>query len=144
MLSGRCLCGGVHYTIARPPRKMVHCHCSICRRSTGASFATSAVVEASDFSVRAGEDLISSFESSRGYRRYFCSRCGSPLYGSSEQAPQIVLVRCGTLDADPQVRPSTHIHVGDRAPWVELSDDLEKFEGPVAADDIRRVYFSEK
>ena len=122
---------------------MVHCHCSICRRNTGASFATSAVVSAADFSVRAGQDFIANFESSRGYRRYFCSRCGSPLYGSSEQAPQIVNVRCGTLDADPQIRPSAHIHVGDRAPWIDLSDDLETFEGPVGVDDFRRVYLSE-
>jgi len=143
MLGGRCLCGGVRYTIARPPRRIVHCHCSICRRSTGASFATTAVVGASELSVVAGQDLIANFESSPGYRRYFCSRCGSPLYGSSERAPQILLLRCGTLDADPHVRPSVHIHVGDRAPWTEISDDLEKFEGPVAAEDIRRIYFSE-
>ena len=121
---------------------MVHCHCSLCRRSTGASFATTAVVAASDLSVLSGQDLIAHFESSRGYRRYFCSRCGSPLYGSSEAAPQVLLLRCGTLDADPQARPSAHIHLGDRASWIEVSDDLEKFEGPVGTEDIRRIYFS--
>lgn len=143
MLSGRCLCGGVRYTIARPPRKMVHCHCSNCRRSSGASYGTAAVVGASDLSIVGGKDLIANFESSRGYRRHFCSRCGSPLYGASEQAPQILLLRCGTLDADPQVRPSVHIHVADRASWIEISDDLEKFDGPVGAADVGRIYFSE-
>jgi limonene-1,2-epoxide hydrolase len=143
VLSGRCLCGGVRYTIARSPHRMVHCHCGNCRRSTGASFATAAVVRACDLSVLDGRDLIANFESSRGYRRYFCSRCGSPLYGASEHAPQILLLRCGTLDVDPLVRPSVHIHVGDRAAWIEISDDLEKFEGPVGAEDIRRIYFSE-
>jgi hypothetical protein len=52
-------------------------------------------------------------------------------------------LRCGTLDDDPRVRPSFHIHVGDRAPWIEISDDLEKFEGAVGADDIQRLYFPE-
>jgi hypothetical protein len=121
---------------------MVHCHCALCRRNSGASFATSAIVGASDFSVVAGQDLIASFESSPGYRRHFCSRCGSPLYGSSDQAPQILVLRCGTLDADPLVRPSVHIHVRERAPWIEISDDLERFEGPVGPEDARRIYFS--
>jgi hypothetical protein len=121
---------------------MIHCHCGLCRRNSGASFATSAIVGASGLSVVSGQELIANFESSRGYRRCFCSRCGSPVYGSSDQAPQILVLRCGTLDADPGVRPWAHIHVGDRTPWVEITDDLERFEGPVGADDVRRIYFS--
>jgi hypothetical protein len=123
---------------------MVHCHCSICRRSSGASYATSAVVRACDLSVVVGQDLIAHFESSPGYRRHFCSSCGSPLYGSSEQAPQILLLRCGTLEADPKVRPSAHIHVGDRAPWVEIADGLETFDGDLGPDDLQRLYFSDE
>jgi hypothetical protein len=143
MLSGRCLCGDVRYTIAHRFRRMVHCHCSICRRESGASFSTAAVVRVSDFSVVAGRDLIANFESSPGYRRHFCSRCGSRLYGFSEQVPQIILLRCGTLDSDPEVRPAFHIYVADRAPWIEISDDLRKFEGQVPSEDIPRLYFRE-
>ena len=113
----------------------------MCRRSSGASFGTSALIEASAFTVVEGHGLVAVFESSPGYRRYFCSRCGSPLSGVSDRAPQLVLLRCGTLDSDPEVRPSAHIHVADRAPWIEIADDLERFAGPVGADDFRRVYF---
>jgi hypothetical protein len=35
------------------------------------------------------------------------------------------------------------MHAGARAPWIEIADDLEKFEGAVGADDIQRIYFSE-
>lgn len=142
MLNGRCLCGGVRYTIKRPPRVMYHCHCSICRRSTGASFATAAIASLSDFSVTAGQDLVANFESSKGIRRHFCSRCSSPLYALAERAPRDLWLSCGTLDGDPQVQPLFHRNVGDRAPWVEIADDLEQFEGDVGPEDLQRLYFS--
>jgi hypothetical protein len=120
---------------------MYHCHCSICRHSTGASFGTAAIAALSDFSVVAGQDLVANFESSKGLRRHFCSRCGSPLYVLTEGAPQTVALNCGTLDGDPEVRPSFHRNVGDRAPWIEITDDLERFEGNVGPEDLKRVYF---
>jgi hypothetical protein len=121
---------------------MYHCHCSLCRRSSGASFTTAAIVGLGDFTVVAGQDLVANFESSKGIRRHFCSRCGSPLYALAERAPGALWLYCGTLDGDPKVRPSFHRNVGDRAPWVEISDDLEKFEGDVEPKDLQRLYFS--
>lgn len=144
MISGQCLCGGVRYSISGPPIRMVYCHCSLCRRSSGSSFGTSAVCRASDFSVVCGPELLTSFESSPGYRRWFCSRCGSGLYGTMEEAPELVSVRCGTLDSDPLIRPTVHIHVADRAPWVEISDALERFDGPVDPAEMSRIYHWEK
>jgi hypothetical protein len=122
---------------------MYYCHCSICRRSSGASFATAAIVGLSDFSVIEGHGLVASFESSKGIRRHFCSRCGSPLYASAELSPETLWLSCGTLDGDPLVRPSFHRNVADRAPWVEIVDDLEKFEGAVGPEHLKRLYFSE-
>ncbi len=107
-----------------PLRSMYHCHCSACRRANGASFATNASLTAADFSLVAGEDLISNFESSEGVRRHFCSRCGSPIYASVEQSPNMFYLRCGTLDGDPHTRPAFHIYVKTRAPWQDISDQL--------------------
>jgi hypothetical protein len=95
-----------------------------------------------DFSVTAGQDLVANFESSKGVRRHFCSRCGSPLYARAERAPQALWLSCGTLDGDPKVRPLFHRNVGDRASWVEIADDLEQFEGEVGPEDLQRLYFS--
>jgi hypothetical protein len=35
--TGRCLCGSVQYTIAGAPTTVLDCHCSMCRRESGAS-----------------------------------------------------------------------------------------------------------
>jgi hypothetical protein len=122
---------------------MYYCHCSNCRRNTGSSFSTAAIVDRSDFSIVAGQDLLSSFESSEGVRRHFCSRCGSPLFGTSERSPETLWISSGTLDEDPLVRPSFHRNVGDRAPWVEITDGLEKFDGDLGPEDLQRLYFSD-
>lgn len=34
-VTGACLCGAVRFEADRPPRRITHCHCSMCRRATG-------------------------------------------------------------------------------------------------------------
>jgi len=124
MLRGSCLCGQVAYEIRGAPKLMYHCHCGTCRKANGAAFATNLIVAADDFAVVAGREALASFESSPRKRRYFCSRCGSPVYSHAEATAQIVSVRSGTLDGDPGLRPSVHTHVASRAPWDEICDGL--------------------
>jgi hypothetical protein len=41
--------------------------------------------------------------------------------------PDSVWVTFGTLDDDAGVRPSVHMFVGSKAPWVEINDPLPQF-----------------
>lgn len=124
MLTGSCLCGQVRYEIRGEPKLMYHCHCGTCRKANGASLATNLILSADDFAVVAGRDLLAAFESSPRKHRYFCSRCGSPIYSHSQHTAQIVSVRCGTLDTAPAQRPSVHTHTASKAPWTEICDGL--------------------
>jgi hypothetical protein len=117
MLTGRCLCGGVRIEIEGSLGPVVQCHCSLCRRASGTAFATNASVRADSFRAAAGAELVREYESSPGYFRAFCSRCGSPLYGSGERFPELRRVRLGVLDGDPGARPAAHVWVGSKAPW---------------------------
>jgi len=127
MLRGACACGTVRFEITGPLGPVVSCHCSICRRASGAAFASNASVPASRFQLLQGRDAISEFESSPGYFRAFCSRCGSPVYGRSARYPAMRRVRLGTLEGDPQTRPVAHVWVSSKAPWFEISDSIEQF-----------------
>jgi len=124
VITGQCLCGAVRYQINAAPLTMYHCHCLQCRRASGASFATSMLVRTESFELTAGEDLLSSFESSPRKRRHFCSKCGSPIFSADEASPQIRSIRSGTLDGDPEVRPGHHIHVGSKSAWFDICDAL--------------------
>src|SRR5262245_24449457 len=108
MLQGSCLCGQLRYEIRGRPLLMYYCQCGPCRKASGSSFATNIIVGADDFALVAGRELLAAFESSPSKRRHFCRACGSPIFSQAAATRQILSVRCGTLDADPEVRPATH------------------------------------
>ena len=37
-MTGSCLCGGIRYVVHGPLGPVVHCHCSMCRKATGAAY----------------------------------------------------------------------------------------------------------
>lgn len=128
MLKGSCLCGGVRYEIDGALEAITNCHCSLCRKMSGSAFSSGASVPAHNFRVVAGKEMLNQWESSPGYFRNFCSRCGSPLFKIKAKDPHVIRLRVGSLDSDPGVKISKHMHVGSKAPWVELRDGLPQTE----------------
>ena len=124
MLKGSCLCGGIRYEIDAELKAASNCHCGQCRKASGAAFGTGATIPTASFKFLAGEELLKEWESSPGKRRCFCGRCGSPILKRNDSRPETLRLRLGTLDTDPGVRPSKHIYVGSKAPWVEIKDGL--------------------
>lgn len=135
MIRARCLCGDVRIEITGQLGPIVHCHCSRCRKASGAAFGSNADVRSRYWNVVAGAERIREFDSSPGVKRAFCSRCGSPLYARMDAWPGLRRVRLGGLDGDPGSRPQAHLHVASKAAWDALADDgLARFdaEGPPA------------
>jgi hypothetical protein len=62
MLKGHCFCGAIRYEAGSSPVLETNCHCSICRRTSGAPFVTWFTVSASEFRITSGVPV--SFESS--------------------------------------------------------------------------------
>ncbi|MDX1512555.1 MAG: GFA family protein [Gammaproteobacteria bacterium] len=116
----------MNYEITGSIRSAGHCHCSICRKSHGAAFATWAQIDPDQFRWSSGPDLVECYQSSPGHHRCFCKRCGSPLVAT--QGGKVSEVVLATIDGDPQVRPEAHIFVGSKAPWYEIADPLPRFE----------------
>jgi hypothetical protein len=125
-INGACLCGAVRYEIASQLIDAGNCHCSMCRKAHGAAFATYASIRPDEFRWTSGEEFVSFYESSPNASRVFCSVCGSTL-GGAEQG-KINAITLGTVDGDPGIRPRSHIFVGSKAPWHEISDALPQFE----------------
>lgn len=127
-IRGSCLCGGIRYQVERSGfGKVVSCHCSMCRKATGAAFRTRASVSAAAFQWLAGESLVSKYESSPGETRTFCRVCGATLPTFFRDHPDQIGLPLGTLDDDPGVRPAAHVFVDSKAPWFEIADDLPQY-----------------
>ena len=128
MLTGSCLCGGVCYEIHGRLTHPLNCHCSMCRKAQGAAFRSRAGVRAKDFKFVSGEELITYFESSPGNYRVFCRVCGSPIHSKFDSNPEVFGLPLGALNEDPQIKPTLHVFVGNKAPWDEITDSLPQYE----------------
>jgi hypothetical protein len=130
MLTGGCLCGGVRYEVTGPFLRAGHCHCSRCRRHSGAAFSTLGRVRREDFRLASGADLVAVYRPEGGMVKAFCSVCGSSLFGGTWPEGPEISIRFGTLDGDPKIRPQDHAHVASKAAWDEILDDLPRHPGP--------------
>ena len=123
-LSGKCLCGGVHYEVADEFSYAANCHCSNCRRATGSAFKPFAGIERTKLRITEGEANLMIFGEANGHDAH-CRICGSLLW-SVVRGGAFVHVAMGTLVDDPAIRPSSHIFVGSKAPWFTITDDLPR------------------
>lgn len=124
MITGRCYCGAITITASEAPSAVVYCHCSDCRRATGAPVAAFAAFDEAvvTFSPNEGQKTTSSSTATRS----FCGECGSPLSGRYAYLPGQVYVALGVLDQAHELAPQFHAHDGERLPWLRIEDDLER------------------
>lgn len=138
MSRASCLCGQVQWELDGPFEWMSHCHCSRCRKTHGAPFATYVAGAATGFRLHGGEHVVRWESAPESFRR-FCGRCGSVVPGDAFDGR--VFAPAGNFDDDPGTRPLAHIFVASKAPWYEICDSLPRFDAfppgvdaPVLAD----------
>lgn len=125
-MRGSCLCGDVGWEGAGEGHLVHHCHCGMCRKSTGTAFVTMGGFDVATFRfTKRGE--VTRYRSSATAERCFCARCGSGVPG--EPFGEHVFVTFGSLADDPGGRALAHIFVASKAPWYEIPDDgLPRFD----------------
>jgi hypothetical protein len=131
-LHGSCLCGGVRYVVTAPFRRANLCHCTRCRKHSGAAASAQGRVAAEGFALLEGEALLTVWRpDDGGMAKVFCRVCGSSLFGGSWPDGPEVSIRLGPLDGDPGIQVQFHSFSTDPAPWeVPCEDGLPRFDGP--------------
>ncbi len=125
-LAGKCFCGAVHYAVADEFVYAGNCHCSNCRRTTGAAFKPFAGIERHKLSLTKGQSDRMIFGDEDGGDIH-CKLCGSLLYSVVREGA-FVHVAMGSLVDDPSIRPDRHIFVGSKASWFTITDDLPQYD----------------
>ena len=130
IVEGSCLCGDVAFEITGSSSRMVHCHCSRCRRGRSAAHATNLMYGIDAFRFKRGADKVAEYKvpEAQYFTAVFCKRCGSAAPRVSRERA-IVVVPAGALDTDPGARSTAHIYVGSKASWYRITDKLPQFEG---------------
>lgn len=123
---GGCLCGAVRYGVQAEPEHVALCHCSDCRKASGAPVTAWAAFAGSDFTLKSGTPA--SYSSNGDAVRHFCQTCGSGLYYVNEAVlPGLVDIQVATLDDPDALAPQVHIQVAEQVGWMAGAHDLPHF-----------------
>jgi hypothetical protein len=122
MLKGGCFCGAIRYEADASPFDETVCHCSICRRTTGAPSVAWFSVPRKKYRLTDGTPAR--FRSSARAVRAFCSRCGTQITFERDDLPDEIDVTTCSLDEPDRVPPKNHIYASSKPAWVRLGDGL--------------------
>ena len=134
-----CFCGAVALVVNGPPViGRSYCHCSICRRLSGAPFSANGLWPASQVALLKGQEHLHSLVTSKKVTRFRCSECGSPikadLMGGKAVALPLSSFNPEQLLVDGW-SPQHHLHYSSRS--VDVNDNLPKYSsgsnGPVCS-----------
>ena len=121
VLEGGCLCGAVRYGIATQPVLVGNCYCTDCRKSSGTTHCTHAVVPEGAFSVT-GSIKVHDRPADSGniVSRGFCPECGSAILSHNNAMPGMVFVRVSSLDDPDAVEPQMTVYASRAPAWAML------------------------
>ncbi|QKR98389.1 GFA family protein [Sphingomonas sp. CL5.1] len=128
-IEGGCNCGAVRYRIEGAPLAVAACHCTSCRRQSGAAYSVNIVAKARHVAI---EGPLGAYEdndtaSGKPVIREFCARCGSPIRSVITAQPAIVAIKAGTADNAGDFAPGLHVWTASKLPWVEIPAGLPSF-----------------
>lgn len=117
---GGCLCGMVRYRAEAEPFSPTHCHCTLCRKATGAAYVSWASFPISSLTWTTGKP--SQYASSPQALREFCGQCGTQLTFRHQDFPDDIDITLASLDEPERIKPLCHIWTQSRIDWAPLDD----------------------
>jgi len=126
--TGQCACGAVGYEVVGMPVVENHCQCRQCQRQTGGGRGSYLTFSGAAVAVT-GEPRHWEAVGEGGTIKHsaFCGACGSPLFLTFPQMPDIFVVRAGSLDAPERFRPQLAMWASAGQAWDSLDPALAKF-----------------
>ena len=120
---GGCACRDIRYRLLCAPLIVHACHCTECRRLTGAAFALNALIESDRLEIVAGEPRPVPVPGTSGKPQiiFRCPACQVALWSHYPGGgAKLAFVRVGTLDEPDRLPPDIHIYTSTKLPWLDL------------------------
>ena len=134
---GSCLCGALSYEVEGELEGVWMCHCSNCRKTSGAMGNTILIVPRDRFRWLTGEDHRITYSVRPTYSITRCKTCGTPLPADEDE--KNIYLTAGTLDEPLGAGIKSHIFYASRADWERDNRDVryfvERSTGPEADAD---------
>ena len=126
---GSCLCGEITFEVTGQPIRQGNCHCTACKKATGAAYATIVFFKEDQISQLSGETKSYEYISDKGNtkRKMFCQKCGSIVFGNNTGRPGIRSVYAGTFDDASFVKPTFNVYTSRAFPFVPIDEKLDSY-----------------
>ncbi|NKB16352.1 MAG: GFA family protein [Sphingomonadales bacterium] len=126
-LSGACLCGACRFKAATTIAMINNCHCTDCRRITGAVFGTLLWLPVEDVEM-SGD--FATFEhradSGTAMTKLFCRTCGSQMFSRNGRRPHLIAARAGMIDQKDLVQPQFNVFCNSAIPSTPFDPALPR------------------
>jgi hypothetical protein len=113
----------VRFEVRAPFKTAGYCHCTRCRRRTGAMWTLNATVDADGFEILDGADAIRTWRPPDGLPKSFCGNCGGHVFSGDPEPGGVVGVRLGAVHGDPGIRPRWRQWLASAPAWEPIPDD---------------------
>jgi len=120
-LTGGCHCGAIRFRAEGDPAGVGICHCRDCQTFSGAPWRASIPVAAADLVIEQGapQVYIKTAESGRRRAQGFCGSCGSSIYATEADDPQVYNLRLGAVDQRAELPPQRQSWCGSALAWAQ-------------------------
>ncbi|NRB70113.1 MAG: GFA family protein [Vibrio sp.] len=128
MMLGSCQCKSVQFRVTGDFKRIVNCHCTLCRKMNGAAFSTYVAILTTDFDLISGN--LASCDVTENARKHFCGQCGTPIFNSNPRYAGLNILHLGSLDTEsPQeLKPEVNIYDESKVSWLDYLSDLPAFK----------------
>ncbi len=122
---GKCLCGTIEFEVKGEMPNLYQCHCSLCRKTTGAAANTATFIERKNFEWLRGESSIRSYVKDSGFRSDFCASCGSPVPNLLRDTG-LYFLPVGLLEETKGFHVVQHLYTASKAHWDVIGGSAEQ------------------
>ena len=125
-VEGGCHCGYITYEAEVDPDTVGICHCTDCQHLTGAAYRVTVRSDKGAFKLLTGRPKIYVKTAESGNKRAhgFCPECGTPLYATTVDNPEVYGIRVGTTRQRTQLRPKRQGWCRSALDWVMNLESL--------------------
>ena len=119
-IDGGCHCGSITFVAEIDLEKVTICHCTDCQMLTGSAFRVVVRAPRDKFELRGGKPktYVKTAESGTKRVQAFCPECGTPVYSTAPDDPQIFGLRIGTIRQRAELRPTQQIWCRSALGWA--------------------------
>ena len=127
-LTGGCLCGAIRYRVDAPVKTVSACHCTHCRKISGAGSSHNAILPTSAVTFTSGKTKVyqDTADSGNVLYRHFCADCGSSIMSQRQKMPEMTVLKVGTLDDASGLTLVMNIWTDSALPWMHLDPAVER------------------